>query len=74
MTVQVLRDGKIIKEWPNQKNDFVAFKYLLDHQGQSIHHAVRHEGWNVIGVDGEKEVFNYKKEVFNYKKDMTWKH
>ena len=64
ITVKVLRDGEVIKEFKNQTNDFEGFKYLLDHQSASTHHAVKYEGWNVIGIDEET-----KEEVFNYKKD-----
>lgn len=62
MTIKVLKSDKVIKEFTNQKNDFVGFKYLLRHQSQSISYAVKHEGWNVIGICEQtgNELINYK--------------
>jgi hypothetical protein len=67
MTVKVFKNGEVIKEFENQKSDFEAFKYILNHQSSSIHHAVKYEGWNAIGYndDGEEE--------FNYKNDYKFK-
>ena len=40
---EVLKDGKQVFEGSN----FECFKYILDHQPQSVHWAERYGGWNM---------------------------
>lgn len=61
ITIKITKDGELQKEFKQQSDDFLAFKYLIDKQGNSIHHAVRHEGWDVELIDedtGEKQFYS----------------
>jgi len=44
---EVRRDGRLFFG-PATWND--AFAWLLGHQGQSVHHATTHEGWEILAV------------------------
>ena len=59
-TLRIFRDNELRKEFKHEKNDFAAFKYLLDHQSNSINHAIKYEGWKVEIEDeetGEKDYY-----------------
>lgn len=48
--VQVKRDGAVQETFNSPdpvKNSNDAFAWLLKHQGQSVDHATRHEGWEI---------------------------
>lgn len=47
LTVTIKQDGKIKKVFTEQKDDFCAFRYLLNNQGQSTDYALRYGGWSV---------------------------
>lgn len=62
-TVYVLRDGKELKRFENQQNDFEGFRYLLNNQSQSTDWAIRYEGWEVIVQDTPTgELYSYREE------------
>jgi hypothetical protein len=43
----ITQDNKELKIFEGQKNDFAPFKWLLNHQGNSINHALKFEGYKV---------------------------
>lgn len=47
LTLRIYHNDKLQKEFVDQKTDFAAFKYMLDHQSCSIDHAIKYEGWKV---------------------------
>ena len=53
MTIIIYKDNEVIKTFENVKNDFPAFNWLLDHQGQSIHYAITYGGYKVELIDNE---------------------
>jgi hypothetical protein len=50
-TFKIYQDNELKKEFNGQKNDFEAFKWLLNNQGQSINHAIKYEGWKVEEIN-----------------------
>lgn len=48
ITVTVTKDGKTLKEFKNQTNDFEGFRYLLNNQSQSVSYAVKYGGYDII--------------------------
>lgn len=59
-TLRIFQDNVLRKEFNNQKSDFEAFKYVLNHQGNSINHAIKYEGWKVeIENEQTKEISYY---------------
>ena len=54
---EIYKDGKLIKEFAKQTSDFAPFKWMLDHQSSSIHHAIKYEGYEVKCInDDTKEI------------------
>ena len=51
ITINIYHDNKLEKTFENQENDFNAFKWMLNHQGQSIDWAIKYEGWKVEVID-----------------------
>lgn len=49
--VTITRDGKPVAEVADSN---AAFKWLLQHQGQSVDWAMKYEGYRVLGEDGEE--------------------
>ena len=60
-TLIIKQDGELKKKFTGQKSDFEAFKYLLNHQGQSTDWALKYGGWSVEIVNEQtKESAFYK--------------
>lgn len=58
-TFKITHDNKLIKELNNQESDFNVFKFLLSYQSQSIHWAIRYEGYKVEQIDEETKVSKF---------------
>lgn len=54
--ITITRFGKKVAEVEDSN---AAFKWLLQHQGQSTEWAIRYEGYRVLGPDG-KDLPEYK--------------
>ena len=46
-TFTIYKDDKVIKEFEHQDSDYEVFKFMLRHQPNSIHHALKYEGYKV---------------------------
>ena len=53
-TYILYRDGKEIKRFENQDNDFCILKYILDNTSQSMHYAFRYDGYSCKYFEQEK--------------------
>lgn len=53
MKLIVTHEGKEVKVFEKQTSDFEAFRYLLDHQPQSVDWAVKYGKYDVIFVNEE---------------------
>ena len=47
VTVTIFRDGKELKKFEHEKNDFCAFRWLLNYQSNSTDWALKYEGYKV---------------------------
>lgn len=56
----VTRDGETLKTFPREQD---AMAFLLRHQGQSIHWAVKYEGYDIVEVRGGKIAFSYRRDI-----------
>lgn len=57
----ISQDGKELKVFEHQDNDFEPFRWLLMHQGQSTNYALKYGGFKVEAIDeesGESEFWN----------------
>lgn len=50
-TFIVTKDGEEKAKFENQKTDFEPFKYILNNQSQSVHWAMKWEGWKVQEIN-----------------------
>ncbi len=50
----VLRDGAV--QAPRVDTENEGFMYVQKHQGQSVAHAIRWEGWAIMNVDAQGDV------------------
>ena len=50
-TFIVKRDKKEIKRFEHQESDLKVFGYMLSCQPNSVHHALKYEGYEVVYVD-----------------------
>ena len=67
LDVIITKDGVKVASFENQNSDFCAFRYMLAHQSQSIHWAVRYEGWDAIITDKKTgNVSRYSDDFKNY--------
>ena len=57
--LEIFKDNVLQETFANEKSDFKAFKYLLDHQSQSIDWAVRYDGWDVKITNEQTNEINY---------------
>lgn len=58
--VEVRRDGVVRETFATgcTTNDLnAAFEYILRNQGQSVSHATRYEGWDIVGVDADNNLY-----------------
>lgn len=53
MTINIYKDGKLIKTFADQQDDIKAFGWLLREQGQSVDYALRYGGYKVETIDSE---------------------
>lgn len=51
MTINIFKDGELVKSFENQESDVKAFGWMLNNQGQSIDYALRHGGYKVQVID-----------------------
>lgn len=58
-TFIISQDGEVKKTLKDQDGDFEAFKYLLNHQGQSTDYALKWGGWKVEQIDQETNVSEF---------------
>jgi hypothetical protein len=49
----VYEDQKLKATFEGEKADFEAFKYILNHQSQSVSWALRHGGWEIREEGGD---------------------
>jgi len=49
--IEISQDGVIKKTFENVENDFPAFRWLLNNQGQSTDYALKYGGWAVEITD-----------------------
>lgn len=59
ITINIYQDNKIIKTFENVDNDFCAFEWLLNHQGQSTDYAIRYGGYKVELIDNDTKEVEY---------------
>lgn len=59
ITFNIYHNNKLEKTFENQKDDLNAFKWMLNHQGQSIDHAIKYEGWKVEVIDEDTGAKTY---------------
>ena len=57
--LEIFKDSVLQKTFINEKSDFKAFKYLLDHQSQSTDWAVTNGGWDVKITNEQTNEINY---------------
>lgn len=50
-TFKIYKDNKIIKEFNNQNSDFCVLKFILNYQSNSMHHALKYEGYKVEEIN-----------------------
>lgn len=61
VTINIYQDNNLKQTFKDQESDFCAFKWLLNHQGQSTDWALRYGGWKVEIIDQEtKEITFWK--------------
>jgi hypothetical protein len=56
-STEVRRDGQVkaVFDSGDETDDHnAAFKWLLQHQPQSVDWACRHEGWSIVTVPGDR--------------------
>jgi len=61
------------KRFENQESDICLFKYILNHQSQSVHWAIKYEGWSVE-IENKDGVFVSKPNKYSFdwvKKDRN---
>jgi hypothetical protein len=49
----IYKDNKEVKTLEHQNSDFEPFKWLLNHQGQSINWALKYGGFEVEQINEE---------------------
>jgi hypothetical protein len=57
----VTHDGETVKT--GFKNDGEAMKWLHDNHSYSVDHAVKHEGYDIVLVQGGKVEWSYKRDI-----------
>lgn len=60
----ISKNGEIKKTFENQEGDASAFGYMLRAQGQSIHHALKFEGWKVEQINEQTKESEFWKPYF----------
>lgn len=55
----ITQDNKELKVFTGQINDFDTFKWLLNHQGNSIYHALKYEGYKVQVINEQTGESNF---------------
>lgn len=55
----ISKDGKEVKVFEHQTGDFEPFKWLLNHQGQSVNYALKHGGYKVEAIDEETGISEF---------------
>ena len=63
---RVTHDGETLKVFGKKDDDAgagAAFRYLQQRQSQSVDWAIRHEGYDIVKVEGGKVVFSRRREI-----------
>lgn len=63
-TFIIYKDKVEQKRFENQESDLLLFQYMLKNQGQSIHWAIKYEGWS-IEMENEEGKFIMKPKKLN---------
>ena len=63
-TYKVYRDNELKKTFEHQTSDLCIFKYMLMAQSNSIHHAIKYEGWKIEIINEETNSIEYMKPYF----------
>jgi hypothetical protein len=51
----ISQDNKELKSFEHQNSDFEPFKWLLNHQGQSVNYALKWGGFKVQQIDEDTQ-------------------
>lgn len=51
VTFKIYKDNKLIKEFNNQESDLNVLRFMLSYQSQSMHYALKYEGYKVEQID-----------------------
>lgn len=59
-TYNIYQDGKLIKTFKDEENDFKPLRYIQANQGQSFDWATTWGGWTLTYFDENGTELNYK--------------